>query len=99
MTTDRSCVMNIYVSPRLALQVHQQVEDLRLNGHVQRRDRLVADDELRIERQRAGDADALAAAAVQLVRIGVDQPAPPARPCPSAPGRVFSRSAPEACCG
>jgi hypothetical protein len=34
--------------PELLLQVHQQIEDLRLNRHVERRDRFVADDELRI---------------------------------------------------
>jgi hypothetical protein len=31
----------------LCLQVLQQVEDLRLHRHVQRRDRLVADDQIR----------------------------------------------------
>ena len=60
--------------PPLLLQPAQQVQDLRLNGHIQRRDRLVADDELRVHRQRPRDAHALAAAAVQLVRIGVHQP-------------------------
>ena len=53
----------------LALQVLQQVEDLRLDRHVERRDRLVADDELRLERERAGDADALALPAGEFVRI------------------------------
>ena len=53
----------------LFLQLLQQVDDLRLDGHVQRGDRLVADDELGIQRQRAGDADALALAAGELVRI------------------------------
>ena len=33
--------------PELVLQVHQQVDDLRLDRHVERRDRLVADDQLR----------------------------------------------------
>ena len=52
----------------LVLQVHQQIDDLRLDRHVQRRHRLVADDQLRTQRQRAGDADALALAAGELVR-------------------------------
>ena len=40
-----------------------------LDGHVERRDGLVADDELRLERQGAGDADALALAAAELVGV------------------------------
>ena len=47
----------------LALQVLEQVEDLRLHRDVERRDRLVADDQLRVDGERAGDADALALAA------------------------------------
>ena len=53
----------------LLLQVLQQVEDLRLDRDVQRRDRLVADDQLRVQRQRAGDADALPLAAAEGVRV------------------------------
>ena len=52
----------------LGLQVLHQVDDLGLDRDVERRDRLVADDELGMERQRAGDADALALAAGELVR-------------------------------
>ena len=51
------------------LQIHQQVDDLRLDGDVERRDRLVGDDERRVERERAREADALALAAAELVRI------------------------------
>ena len=51
-----------------ALHVLQQVQDLGLDGHVQRRHRLIADQHLGIERQRPGDADALALAAGELVR-------------------------------
>ena len=51
------------------LQVEQEVDDLRLHGDVERRDGLVADDERRLERDRARDADALALAAAELVRI------------------------------
>ena len=42
------------------LQVHEQIEDLRLNAHVERADRLVGDDEFRFAGKRRGDADALA---------------------------------------
>ena len=56
----------------LLLEVVEQVEDLALDRDVERADRLVADDELRVERQRPGDADALALAAGELVRVAVD---------------------------
>ena len=55
----------------VTLQVAQQVEDLRLDRHVERGDRLVADDQLRRQRERARDADALALAARELVRVAV----------------------------
>ena len=58
----------------LALQPLEQVDDLRLDRHVERRDRLVGDDEVRIGGQRARDADALLLAAGELVRIAVDEP-------------------------
>ena len=46
----------------LALQILQQVDDLRLDGDVERRDRLVAHDQFGFGGKRAGDADALALA-------------------------------------
>ena len=52
----------------LLLQVGQQVDDLRLDGHVERRHRLVADDQLGPERERARHADALALTAGELGR-------------------------------
>ena len=55
----------------VALQVLEQVEDLRLHGDVERGHRLVADDQLRVDRERAGDADPLALAARELVRKAV----------------------------
>ncbi len=58
--------------PELALQVAQQVQHLCLDRHVERRDRLVADHELRLERERPRDADPLALPAGELVRIPVD---------------------------
>ena len=51
------------------LQIEQQIHDLRLHRDVERRDRLVADDERRLERERAREADALPLAAAELVRI------------------------------
>ena len=53
------------------LQVLQQVDHLRLDRDVERRHRLVADDQLRLHRQRARDADALALAAGELVRVAL----------------------------
>src|SRR5450759_2576804 len=53
----------------LALQVDQQVDHLGLDRDVERRDRLVAYDQARSERQRPRDANALALAAGELVRI------------------------------
>ena len=52
-------------------QLVQQVEHLLLHRHVERRHRLVGDDQLRLHGERAGDADALALAAGELVRIAV----------------------------
>ena len=43
----------------LALQLLEQIENLRLNRHVECRDRLVSDNEIRIGSERAGNADAL----------------------------------------
>ena len=55
----------------LVLQVLEQVDDLRLDRDVQRRHRLVGHDQLGPQRERAGDADALALAAGELVRVAV----------------------------
>ncbi len=49
--------------PEVPLEVLEEVEDLRLDGDVERGDGLVADDQLGVEREGAGDADALALAA------------------------------------
>ena len=46
--------------PELALEVLEQVEDLRLDRHVERGHGLVAHDELGLEDERAGDPDPLA---------------------------------------
>src|SRR5450759_4409172 len=55
----------------LVLKVLEEVDDLRPDGHVEGAHRLVADDELRVERQGAGDADTLALPARELVRVAL----------------------------
>ena len=54
--------------PELVLQLVEQVDHLRLDRDVERRDRLVEQDQLRVDRERARDPDALALAAGELVR-------------------------------
>ncbi len=56
----------------LVLEVVEQVDDLRLDRHVERRNRLVGDDQLWAQRERTGDADPLALSARELMRIAVD---------------------------
>src|SRR3954454_16287905 len=51
------------------LEVHEQIEDLRLDRHVEGRDRLVEDDELRLQGKSPGDTNALPLTAGELVRI------------------------------
>ena len=55
----------------LALELVEQRDHLRLDRDVEGGDRLVGDDELGLERQRAGDGDALALAAGELVRVAL----------------------------
>ena len=54
---------------QLALQILQEIDDLGLDGHIESRYRLVADDETRLQREGASDADALALPAGELMRI------------------------------
>jgi hypothetical protein len=54
-------------------EVLQEVEDLGLNRYVKRRDRLVAQQHLRLEGQRAGDAEALALAAREGMRVAAQR--------------------------
>ena len=58
----------------VALQVLEQVHDLRLHGDVEGGRRLVGDEDARVQRQRHRDHDALAHAAGELVRVVVDPP-------------------------
>ena len=56
----------------LILQVAEQVHDLRLNGHVQRRDRLVCHKKLRLHAKRPRDGDSLPLAAGELGGVFVE---------------------------
>ena len=55
----------------LLLQVHEQVEDLRLDRQVQRRGRLVRDHDAGLHHHRPRDRDALALAAREHVRVAL----------------------------
>ena len=68
-TTPRSWVIRMTAGAELALQFDDQFEDLRLDGDVERRGRLVGDQHLGIAGERHGDHGALAHAARELVRI------------------------------
>ncbi|MBW8714162.1 MAG: ABC transporter ATP-binding protein, partial [Acidobacteria bacterium] len=54
---------------QLLLQIHQQIDDLRLHRYIEGGDGLVGDDERRVERQSAGQADALSLAAAELMGV------------------------------
>ena len=69
-----SWVIRMIAVPSVSLQFAHQVEDLRLDGHVERGGRLVGDQHLGVARQRHGDHHALAHAARKLMRIGVRAP-------------------------
>ena len=56
----------------LALQMAKQVDDLCLNGHIQRRDRFVRHQKLRLHAQRPCDGDALALPTGELGRVLVE---------------------------
>ena len=62
----------------LVAKVHQEVEDLGLDRDVERGGRLVEEENLRFQDQRAGDGDALALAARELVRVAVAEARPQA---------------------
>ena len=54
------------------LQIHEQIEDLTLDRDIQCGNGLVAEDEFRSDRQRAGDRDALPLTAGKLMRITLE---------------------------
>ena len=72
--TPRSCEISISAMPRSATSSLIRSRICALDGHVQRRGRLVGDQQVGPAGQRHGDHDALALAAGKLVRIGVDAP-------------------------
>ena len=59
--------------PEVGLEVFEQVDDLRLNRHVERRDGLIGHDEGGLNGEGAGDADALPLAARELVRVAAGE--------------------------
>src|SRR6266550_8702727 len=70
MLDDRQIVGNKEISePEFLLQVIQQIDDLGLDRHIQCRHRLIADNQFRLDGERARDTDALALTAGELVRI------------------------------
>jgi hypothetical protein len=58
--------------PELLLEVREEVQHLGLDRHIEGGDRLVGHDQLRPGREGPGDADPLALAAGELVRIAVE---------------------------
>ena len=67
---DREIVGDEHVGEvELALQLDQQVQHLRLDRDVERGDRLVRDDELRLQHEGPREPDALPLAATELVRV------------------------------
>ena len=67
------CATNSIVRPSRCAEVGEQVEHGRLHRDVERRDGLVGDQDLGLERERARDRDALALAARELARVGVER--------------------------
>ncbi len=85
--------MNSIARLSRVLDLLEQLQHLRLHRHVERRHRLVGDQQLGVHRQRARDADALALAAA---RTGADSGRARWRPCapaPAARARGFQRLA------
>ena len=74
-TTPRSWVISTIAMPSVGLQLAHQVEDLRLDGDVERRRRLVGDQQLGLGGQRHGDHHPLRLPARQLVRVAVGRAA------------------------
>ena len=73
------------------LQLQHQVEDLRLDGDVERGGRLVGDQQGRIAGERRGDHHALAHAAGELVRVVVEPPLGVGDLAPAAASRRRAR--------
>ena len=91
--TARLCAMKRYVRPSWSWRLHHQVQHLRLDRHVERRDGLVGDDELRLDGERAGDPDPLPLPAAELVRLAVGRAPAPARRVSSSSSTRSRRAA------
>ena len=59
--------------PFILFQIHQNIQNLSLDRHIQSRYWLVADDKPRIQGQSPRNSDSLTASAIQLMRIRVSQ--------------------------
>ena len=69
---DRQVVGNKQIAqPQLILQAFEQIQHLRLHRYIERAGGLVAHDQFRFDRQRPGNADALALAAGKLMWIAL----------------------------
>ena len=80
--------------PEPGLQLLQQVDHTCLDGDVERGDRLVEHEQLGLQGQRAGDADALALTAGELRRVAVGVLGAQARPDRAARGPAAAASLP-----
>ena len=70
----RSCVTTRIVTPASWTRLEHQLEDLSAHRGIEARDRLVGDEERRVQHHRAGDHHALALSAGELVRIELEEP-------------------------
>ena len=68
-TTARSCEMNRYATPNRLLQVLQQIHHLRADRYVQRRHRLISNDQPWPRRQRSRNRNTLTLAAREFERV------------------------------
>ena len=80
--------MKSRLRPICSRSLPQQLDDRRLHGHVERGGDLVAHHQLRLRRERAGDRDALALAARELVGEAVRPRSPRARRAPGTRPRA-----------
>ena len=90
IASSKSWVMKTIVFCRSVLQPQELVLHLAADQRIERRERLVEEPELRPDRERAGDADALLLAAGKLARQILLAPAagPPARSSPARAPRA-----------
>jgi hypothetical protein len=58
--------------PHLPLQRHEAIEDLCLDGDIERAGRLVEDDDLRVHDEGSGEGETLPAPAGELMRILIE---------------------------